>query len=83
VTAASTASPSSRAAGRRLLIRATTISRGAPGRGDLPQPQRPHRPPAAAGEIARLAAGLPDAPIVIDEAYVDFGGLDVIPPPSR
>lgn len=23
--------------------------------------------------------GLPDAPIVVDEAYVDFGGLDVIP----
>ena len=30
-------------------------------------------------EIAQLAAARPDAPVVIDEAYVDFGGETAIP----
>ncbi len=45
----------------------------------FPNPNAPTGRLLPLAEIARLAAGLPDAPIVIDEAYVDFGGLDVIP----
>ncbi|KAB2969538.1 histidinol-phosphate transaminase [Zoogloea sp.] len=45
----------------------------------FPNPNAPTGRLLPLAEIARLAAGLPDAPIVIDEAYVDFGGLDAIP----
>jgi len=45
----------------------------------FPNPNAPTGRLLPLSEIARLAAGLPDAPIVVDEAYVDFGGLDVIP----
>ena len=57
------------------------LARGADGVGAVifPNPNAPTGRLLPLAEIARLAAGLPDAPIVIDEAYVDFGGLDVIP----
>lgn len=45
----------------------------------FPNPNAPTGRLLSLDEIARLAAALPDAPIVVDEAYVDFGGLDVIP----
>lgn len=39
----------------------------------FPNPNAPTGRALPLGEIARLAAGLPDSPIVVDEAYVDFG----------
>lgn len=45
----------------------------------FPNPNAPTGRLLSLDEIARLAAALPDAPIVVDEAYIDFGGLDVIP----
>lgn len=45
----------------------------------FPNPNAPTGRLLPLADIARLAEALPDAPIVIDEAYVDFGGLDVIP----
>ncbi|MDD2667299.1 MULTISPECIES: histidinol-phosphate transaminase [Zoogloea] len=45
----------------------------------FPNPNAPTGRLLPLADIARLAAALPDSPIVIDEAYVDFGGLDVIP----
>ncbi len=45
----------------------------------FPNPNAPTGRLLPLADIARLADALPDAPIVIDEAYVDFGGLDVIP----
>lgn len=57
------------------------LSRGADQVGGVifPNPNAPTGRLLALDEIARLAEGLPDSPIVIDEAYVDFGGLDSIP----
>ena len=45
----------------------------------FPNPNAPTGRLLPLAEIARLAESLPDAPIVIDEAYVDFGGLEAIP----
>lgn len=39
----------------------------------LPNPNAPTGRALPLTEIARLAAGLPECPIVVDEAYVDFG----------
>jgi histidinol-phosphate aminotransferase len=39
----------------------------------FPNPNAPTGRALPLTEIARLAAGLPDCPIVVDEAYVDFG----------
>ncbi len=39
----------------------------------FPNPNAPTGRALALPEIERLAAGLPDCPIVVDEAYVDFG----------
>jgi histidinol-phosphate aminotransferase len=39
----------------------------------FPNPNAPTGRALPLAEIARLAAGLPDCPIVVDEAYVDFG----------
>jgi len=57
------------------------LSRGADKVGGVifPNPNAPTGRLLALDEIARLAESLPDSPIVIDEAYVDFGGLDTIP----
>ena len=57
------------------------LARGAAKIGGVifPNPNAPTGRLLPLTEIARLAAALPDAPIVIDEAYVDFGGLDSIP----
>ena len=45
----------------------------------FPNPNAPTGRLLPLAEIARLAAALPDSPIVVDEAYVDFGGVDSIP----
>ncbi|HNB63615.1 MAG TPA: histidinol-phosphate transaminase [Rhodocyclaceae bacterium] len=45
----------------------------------FPNPNAPTGRLLPVAEIARLAAGLPDSPVVVDEAYVDFGGHDAIP----
>ena len=57
------------------------LARGAANIGGVifPNPNAPTGRLLSLDEIARLAAALPDAPIVVDEAYIDFGGLDVIP----
>lgn len=57
------------------------LARGAANIGGVifPNPNAPTGRLLPLDEIARLADALPDAPIVVDEAYVDFGGLDVIP----
>ncbi len=57
------------------------LARGAANVGGVifPNPNAPTGRLLALADVARLAAALPDAPIVIDEAYVDFGGLDAIP----
>jgi histidinol-phosphate aminotransferase len=45
----------------------------------LPNPNAPTGIALSRGEIATLLEEHPDAPIVIDEAYVDFGGETAIP----
>ena len=49
------------------------------GRHHLPQSERAHGRALAVGDIERIAAGNPDAVVVVDEAYVDFGGESAIP----
>jgi histidinol-phosphate aminotransferase len=51
------------------------LARGPGGVGAVifPNPNAPTGRALPLAEIARLAAGLPDCPVVVDEAYVDFG----------
>ncbi len=45
----------------------------------LPNPNAPTGRALPAADIERLLAAHPDTPVVVDEAYVDFGGETVIP----
>jgi len=45
----------------------------------FPNPNAPTGIAIGCGEIARLLADRADVPVVVDEAYVDFGGESVIP----
>jgi histidinol-phosphate aminotransferase len=45
----------------------------------LANPNAPTGIALSRGEIAQLLAEHPDVPVVIDEAYVDFGGETVVP----
>jgi histidinol-phosphate aminotransferase len=45
----------------------------------VPNPNAPTGIALSRAEIARLLNDHPDAPVVIDEAYVDFGGENAIP----
>ncbi|NTV12147.1 MAG: histidinol-phosphate transaminase, partial [Zoogloea sp.] len=44
----------------------------------FPNPNAPTGRLVPLADIARLAGGLPDSPIVIDEAYIDFGGESAV-----
>ncbi|MBI5329449.1 MAG: histidinol-phosphate transaminase [Betaproteobacteria bacterium] len=44
----------------------------------FPNPNAPTGRLLALEEIERLLAGRPDAPVVVDEAYIDFGGKSAI-----
>lgn len=52
---------------------------GAPGPVIIANPNAPTGIALPRSEIARLAAARPESPVVIDEAYVDFGGETAIP----
>ena len=42
-------------------------------------PNNPTGEAVRAAEFAALAAAYPDVPVVVDEAYVEFGGESVVP----
>jgi len=45
----------------------------------FPNPNAPTGRLLPLTEVARLIKGLPDVPVVVDEAYIDFGGESAIP----
>lgn len=49
----------------------------------LPNPNAPTGRVLPRADVERLLAALPDVPVVIDEAYIDFGGDSAIPLVAR
>lgn len=62
----------------RFAIRVDDYIERQPGAVIFPNPNAPTGRLLPLADIARLAAALPDAPVVIDEAYIDFGGESAV-----
>jgi histidinol-phosphate aminotransferase len=62
----------------RFAIRVDDFVARHPGAVIFPNPNAPTGCLVTLSDIDRLASALPDCPIVIDEAYVDFGGESAI-----
>lgn len=62
----------------QFAIRVDDYIERQPGAVIFPNPNAPTGRLLPLEDIARLAAALPDAPVVIDEAYIDFGGESAV-----
>lgn len=62
----------------RFAIRVDDYIEARPGAVIFPNPNAPTGRLLPLSDIERLATALPDSPIVIDEAYIDFGGESAV-----
>ncbi|WP_439535120.1 pyridoxal phosphate-dependent aminotransferase [Methyloversatilis sp.] len=62
----------------QFAIRVDDLIARRPGAVIFPNPNAPTGCLLALDDIDRLAAALPDCPVVIDEAYIDFGGESAV-----
>ncbi|WP_018411845.1 histidinol-phosphate transaminase [Methyloversatilis thermotolerans] len=62
----------------RFAIRVDDYIEARPGAVIFPNPNAPTGRLLPLTDISRLASALPDSPVVIDEAYIDFGGESAV-----